>query len=231
MQAVSPHDNPVTNRELNLRLDQLVNQSVIAKQPVDLYKELGLERPELSLLSEKFLDSIQNMPEQNLAVKLLERLLKGKVKALTKVNLIQSRRFGDMLENNIEPLNQRGVTTELVIRKLIELAKNMQETEAAGESLGLSANEQAFYDALCDQKTAVQVMGEDTLQEIAKELVGTVRKYAATPDWVQRKTTQAAMRQAVRRMLKDHGYPPTFAPAAVDTIIEQAQTMAFENHN
>lgn len=88
-----------------------------------------------------------------------------------------------------------------------------------------------FYDALCDQKTAVQVMGEDTLQEIAKELVGTVRKYAATPDWVQRKTTQAAMRQAVRRMLKDHGYPPTFAPAAVDTIIEQAQTMAFENHN
>lgn len=231
LQAVSPHDNPVTNQELNLRLDQLVNQSVIAKQPVDLYKELGLERPELSLLSEKFLDSIQNMPEQNLAVKLLERLLKGKVKAMTKVNLIQSRKFGDMLENNIEALNQRGVTTEIVIRKLIELAKNMQETEAAGESLGLSANEQAFYDALCDQKTAVQVMGEDTLQEIAKELVGTVRKYAATPDWVQRKTTQAAMRQAVRRMLKDHGYPPTFAPAAVDTIIEQAQTMAFENHN
>ena len=230
LQAVSPHDNPVTNRELNLRLDQLVNQSVIAKQPVDLYKELGLERPELSLLSEKFLDSIQNMPEQNLAVKLLERLLKGKVKALTKVNLIQSRRFGDMLENNIEALNQRGVTTEIVIRKLIELAKNMQETEAAGESLGLSANEQAFYDALCDQKTAVQVMGEDTLQEIAKELVGTVRKYAATPDWVQRKTTQAAMRQAVRRMLKDHGYPPTFAPVAVDTIVEQAQTMAFENN-
>ena len=171
------------------------------------------------------------MPEQNLAVKLLERLLKGKVKALTKVNLSQSRKFGDMLKNNIEALNQRGVTTEIVIRKLIELAKNMQETEAAGERLGLSANEQAFYDALCDQKTAVQVMGEDTLQEIAKELVGTVRKYAATPDWVQRKTTQAAMRQAVRRMLKDHGYPPTFAPAAVDTIIEQAQTMAFENHN
>ena len=228
LQAVSPHDNPVTNQELNLRLDQLVNQSVIAKQPVDLYKELGLERPELSLLSEKFLDSIQNMPEQNLAVKLLERLLKDKVKAMTKVNLIQSRKFGDMLENNIEALNQRGVTTEIVIRKLIELAKNMQETEAAGESLGLSANEQAFYDALCDQKTAVQVMGEDTLQEIAKELVGTVRKYAATPDWVQRKTTQAAMRQAVRRMLKDHGYPPTFAPAAVDTIVEQAQTMVFE---
>lgn len=231
LQAANPRDNPVTNQELNLRLDQLVNQSVIAKQPVDLYKELGLERPELSLLSEKFLDSIQNMPEQNLAVKLLERLLKGKVKAMTKVNLIQSRKFGDMLENNIEALNQRGVTTEIVIRKLIELAKNMQETEAAGESLGLSANEQAFYDALCDQKTAVQVMGEDTLQEIAKELVGTVRKYAATPDWVQRKTTQAAMRQAVRRMLKDHGYPPTFAKAAVDNIIEQAQTMAFENNH
>ena len=231
LQAANPRDNPVTNQELNLRLDQLVNKSVIAKQPVDLYKELGLERPELSLLSEKFLDSIQNMPEQNLAVKLLERLLKGKVKAMTKVNLIQSRKFGDMLENNIEALNQRGVTTEIVIRKLIELAKNMQETEAAGESLGLSANEQAFYDALCDQKTAVQVMGEDTLQEIAKELVGTVRKYAATPDWVQRKTTQAAMRQAVRRMLKDHGYPPTFAKAAVDNIIEQAQTMAFENNH
>lgn len=231
LQAANPRDNPVTNQELNLRLDQLVNQSVIAKQPVDLYKELGLERPELSLLSEKFLDSIQNMPEQNLAVKLLERLLKGKVKAMTKVNLIQSRKFGDMLENNIEALNQRGVTTEIVIRKLIELAKSMQETEAAGESLGLSANEQAFYDALCDQKTAVQVMGEDTLQEIAKELVGTVRKYAATPDWVQRKTTQAAMRQAVRRMLKDHGYPPTFAKAAVDNIIEQAQTMAFENNH
>lgn len=231
LQAANPRDNPVTNQELNLRLDQLVNQSVIAKQPVDLYKELGLERPELSLLSEKFLDSIQNMPEQNLAVKLLERLLKGKVKAMTKVNLIQSRKFGDMLENNIEALNQRGVTTEIVIRKLIELAKNMQETEAAGESLGLSANEQAFYDALCDQKTAVQVMGEDTLQEIAKELVGTVRKYAATPDWVQRKTTQAAMRQAVRRMLKDHGYPPTFEKAAVDNIIEQAQTMAFENNH
>lgn len=231
LQASSPHDNPVINRKLNLQLDQLVNQSVVAKQPVDLYKELGLERPELSLLSEKFLDNIQNMPEQNLAVKLLERLLKGKVKAMKKVNLSKSRKFGDMLENNIEALNQRGVTTEIVIRKLIELAKNMQETEASGEKLGLNANEQAFYDALCDQKTAVQIMGEDTLQEIAKELVGTVRKYASTPDWVQRKTTKAAMRIAVRRMLKDHGYPPTFAPAAVDTIVEQAQTMAFEIHN
>lgn len=226
MKGNNPRHNPVANRELNARLDQLVNQSVFAEEPVDLYSQLGLERPELSLLSEEFLNSVQKMPEKDLAMKLLERLLKDKVHAMQKTNLVQSRKFGDMFDATIDELNNRGITTEIVIRKLIDLAKKMQTSTDEAKNLGLNPEEKAFYDALADEETAVKVLGEDTLQEIAKELVGVVQKFATTPDWVAREPARSAMRKAVRHLLKDHGYPPSFAPQAANTVIAQATQMA-----
>jgi type I restriction enzyme R subunit len=167
------------------------------------------------------------MPEKSLAMKLLERLLKGKIKAMTKVNLVQSRKFGDMLESSLDAYNQRGVTTELVIRKLIELAKTMQAAETDGQDLGLSIEEKAFYDALADEKRAAEELGADKLQEIAKALVKEVRDSAQRTDWVQRESARASMRIAVKRLLRKNGYPPDFTKSAVETVVEQAEKMAF----
>lgn len=226
MQTASDQTKPVTNWQLSLRLDQLVNQSVIAEQPVDLYQDLGLERPELSLLSEDFLDSVAKMPEKSLALVLLERLLKGKIKALTKVNLVQSRHFDEMLKDSIDKYNQRGVTTELVIRNLIDMAKEMQQKEAEGKDLGLTMQEKAFYDALADHKRAIEEMGEDKLQQLAKALVEEIKASASKADWVQRSSTKASMRVAVKKLLRKYGYPPDFSKDAIDTVIEQAEKMA-----
>lgn len=230
MQTASDSRRKIGNSQLNLKLDQLVNQSVLAEKPIDLYEELGLERPELSLLSEDFLDSVGQMPEKSLAMKLLERLLKGKIKAMTKVKLVQSRKFGDMLEASLDAYNQRGVTTELVIRKLIELAKTMQAAETDGQDLGLSIEEKAFYDALADEKRAAEELGAEKLQEIAKALVKEVRDSAQRTDWVQRESARASMRIAVKRLLRKYGYPPDFTKSAVETVVEQAEKMAFNEN-
>jgi type I restriction enzyme R subunit len=227
MQTATDENRKIDNSQLNMKLDQLVNQSVLAEKPIDLYEELGLERPELSLLSEDFLDNIGKMPEKSLAMKLLERLVKGKIKAMTKVNLVQSRKFGEMLEASLDAYNQRGVTTELVIRKLIELAKSIQAQETDGQNLGLSLEEKAFYDALADEDRAAEEMGADKLQEIAKALVKEVRDSAQRTDWVRRESARASMRIAVKRLLRKYGYPPDFTQSAVDTVVEQAEKMAF----
>ena len=157
--------------------------------------------------------------------------MKGKVKAMAKVNLVQSRKFGDMLQDSLDAYNQRGVTTELVIRKLIELAKTMQAEETDGDRLGLSVEEKAFYDALADEHRAAEELGTDKLQEIAKALVKEVRESAQRTDWVQRESARASMRIAVKQLLRKYGYPPDFTQSAVDTVVEQAEKMAFNEND
>lgn len=218
-------DIPDGNKKIDYRMRQLLDQSIISEPNVDIYKNLGLERPNLDLISDKFLDQVGHMDEQNTAVALLTKLLKGKVKALKRVNMIQSRNFKEMLEDSIQKYNDRGITSELVIRNLIEMAKKINAEQEKGNDLGLSAEEIAFYDALADHDKAVEVLGEKKLQLIAAELVKTVRKEAGV-DWQRRTNVQAKMRIAVKHLLRKYGYPPDIAPEAINTVVEQAEKMA-----
>ncbi|QBO35778.1 type I restriction endonuclease subunit R [Periweissella cryptocerci] len=215
----------MSEREIDYRMRQLLDKSIIPGDVVDLYEELGLDRPELNLLSDAFLAEVEQLPEKNTALSLLERLLKGQVKSLSRSNLIKARKFQEALEAAIELYNARGLTTEIAIRNLIEMAKEINEAKQEGQELGLSPEEVAFYDALADHDRAVEEMGEEKLHQLASELVKSVRKNAGT-DWTRRSNVKALMRREVKKLLREFGYPPDFAVEAVDTVVEQAEKMA-----
>lgn len=212
-------------KSIDYRMRQLLDKSIIPGEVVDLYKDLGLERPELDLLSDEFLTEVQNMPQKNVALDLLERLLKDQVKALTRTNLVKAKKFDEMLATSIELYNARGLTTEIVIRQLIEMAKDINKAQKEGEELGLSPEEVAFYDALADHDKAREEMGEEKLHQLAAKLVEEVRKNTGT-DWVRRDSARAQMRVAVKKLLRQFGYPPDFAAEAIDTVVTQAEKMA-----
>lgn len=220
-----PEDDSDGNKKIDYRMRQLLDQSIIAEPNVDIYKDLGLERPNLDLISDKFLDQVGHMDEQNTAVALLTKLLKGKVRSLKRVNMVQSRKFKEMLEDSIQKYNNRGITSELVIRNLIEMAKKINAEQEKGKDLGLSPEEVAFYDALADHEKAVEMLGEKKLQQIAGKLVEIVREEAGI-DWQRRKNVQAKMRIAVRKLLREYGYPPDMEKSAISTVVEQAEKMA-----
>lgn len=211
--------------EVDYRLLQLIDQSIITEPEVDIYKDLGLERPSLDLISDEFLQKVSEMEEKDLAINILEKILRAKVKLIKATNVVQGRKFQEMLENSIKEYNLRGITSEIMIRKLIEMAQEINKEQQKGKDLGLSPEEIAFYDALANREKAVQMLGEETLHKIAHELVKTVRANAGV-DWSRRKNVQAKMRMAVKRLLRKYGYPPDFASEAVDNVLEQAERMA-----
>ena len=211
--------------DVKYQMQQLLDQSIISEPNVDLYDELGIKRQNIDLISDKFLQKVDKMPEKDVAITLLEKLLKGKIKAMTKTNKVMSEKFEEMLRKSIDEYNKRGITSELVIRKLIEMAKKINAEQEKGKNLGLSQEEIAFYDALADHEKAIEVLGEEKLHLIAQELVKLVKKEAGV-DWEKRRNIQAKMRVAVKRLLRKYGYPPDIAPEAVNTVVEQAELMA-----
>lgn len=215
-------------KEVDYRLKQFIDQSVISEKDVDIYEQFGINKESIELISDEFLDAMKKEPEKDLAIVVLENVLKGKVKAMLKVNQTASKQFTEMLKKSIDDYNNRGITSELVIRQLIEIAKKIREQQNKGEDLGLTQEEIAFYDALADHKKAVEMLGEETLQLIAKELVKVVQREAGI-DWEKRESVQAKMRREVRRLLRKYGYPPDFQKQAVETVIEQAELMASNN--
>ena len=207
------------------RIRQYLDQSIISEPYVDIYKDMGLEKPNLDVISDEFLKKIQKMPEQNIAIIVLQKLLEGKIKSYQRKNLVQGKKFNDMLKDAIEKYNVRGITSEIVIRELIEMAKKMNAEQEKGKDLGLSDEEIAFYDALANHEKAVQVLGEEKLHMIAAELVKIVKKESGV-DWQRRRNVQAKMRVAVKHLLRKYGYPPDIAPKAVDTVVSQAERLA-----
>lgn len=180
------------------------------------------------MISDEFLQHVNNMQEKDVAIALLEKLLKGKIKAMTRTNKVTSQKFEKMLKKSIDEYNKRGITSELVIRKLIEMARKINDEQEKGKDLGLTPEEVAFYDALADHKKAVQVLGEEKLHLIAQELVKLVKEESGV-DWEKRRNIQAKMRVAVKHLLRKYGYPPDIAPQAVNTVVEQAELMASNN--
>jgi Domain of unknown function (DUF3387) len=184
----------------------------------------GLEKLDISILSDKFLAEVGDMPQRNLAVELLEKLLKGELKTRRRKNVVQARSFAEMLEQTLRRYQNRGIEAAQVIEELIALAKEMREANARGEALDLQ-NELAFYDALETNDSAVKVLGDETLRTTARELVATVRSNV-TIDWTLRENVRAQLRVLVKRILRNHGYPPDKQEKATQTVLEQAALLS-----
>ena len=214
-----------TPAEVEAEINQLVSQSVVTEDVIDVYQTLGLEQPDLSILSDEFLKDVEGLKQKNVAVELLNRLLKGQVKSLMKTNATVSKRFSDMLGNSINQYNSRSIEASKVIEELIQLAKDIKQEQQRGSELGLNSDEIAFYDALASHETAKEAMGDKELRAIAHELTKTVKENMGV-DWSKRDSAKAKMRVAVRRLLKKYGYPPDLQKMAVEQVVEQAELMA-----
>ena len=213
--------------ELDHAVRQIISRAVAPEGVVDIFAAAGLEKPDISILSDEFLAEVRGMPQRNLAVELLQKLLKGELKTRRRKNVVQARSFAEMLEQTIRKYQNRAIEAAQVIEELIQLAKEMREAGARGEQLGLSEDELAFYDALETNDSAVKVLGDETLRGIARELVETVRNNV-TIDWTLRENVRAQLRVLVKRILRKHGYPPDKQEKATQTVLEQAALLSSE---
>ena len=211
--------------ELDYAIRQIVSRAVASEGVVDIFAAAGLEKPDISILSEEFLAEVRGMKQRNLAVELLQKLLKGELAARKRKNVVQARSFAEMLEQTVRRYANRAIEAAQVIEELIQLAREMREANERGEELGLSEDELAFYDALETNDSAVQVLGDETLREIARELVETVRKNVKI-DWTLRENVRANLRRLVKRILRKHGYPPDKQEKATRTVLEQAEVLS-----
>lgn len=211
-----------TDEELNAAIRQIVSEAVSSDEVVDIFGAAGLTKPDISILSDEFLETVRESPHQNLQLEVLKKLLNDEITATSRTNFIQGKRFSEMLEKSLLAYQNRSIEAAQVILELIELAKEMREAPKRGDELGLSEDELAFYDALADHGDVREVMGDDVLAEIAHDLVETIRR-SVTIDWTQKEAVRADMRRKVKRLLRKHGYPPDKQAEAVLTVIEQAQ--------
>ena len=211
--------------DLNYAVRQLVSRAVASEGVIDIFAAAGLEKPDISILSDEFLAEVRGLPQRNLAVELLRKLLTGELSTRRRKNVVQARSFAEMLERTIRKYQNRAVEAAQVIEELIQLARDLREADARGEALGLSEDELAFYDALETNDSAVSVLGDETLRGIARELVETVRGNV-TIDWTLRENVRANLRRLVKRILRKHGYPPDKQEKATHTVLEQAEVLS-----
>ena len=214
-----------SEEELDLAVRQIISRAVASEGVLDVFAAAGLDKPDISVLSDQFLAEVRGMPQRNLAVELLQKLLRGEISTKRRKNVVQARSFAEMLEQTLRSYQNRAIEAAQVIEELIQLAREMREANERGERLGLSEDELAFYDALETNDSAVQVLGDDTLRDIARELVETVRRNV-TIDWTLRENVRARLRVLVRRILRIHGYPPDKQEKATRTVLEQAEVLS-----
>jgi len=214
-----------SDEELDHAIRQIISQAMVSDEVVDIFAAAGLKKPDISILSDEFLTEVRGMPQRNLAVELLRKLLSGEVKTRMKRNVVQARSFAELLEQTVRRYQNRAIEAAQVIEELIALAKEIRAAGARGESLGLSEDELAFYDALEVNDSAVKVLGDELLKKIAKELVATVRKNV-TIDWTIRENVRAQLRVVVKRILRKHGYAPDKQEKATQTVLEQARVLS-----
>ena len=213
--------------ELDHAVRQIISRAVTPEGVVDIFAAAGLAKPDISILSEEFLSEVRGMPQRNLAVELLQKLLKGELRTRRRKNIVQARSFADLLEQSLRRYQNRAIEAAQVIEELIGLAKQMREADQRGEALGLSEDELAFYDALETNDSAVKVLGEPTLRGIARELVASVRANV-TIDWTVRENVRAQLRVIVKRILRKHGYPPDKQEKATQMVLEQAAVLSVD---
>ncbi|ABZ85576.1 type i site-specific deoxyribonuclease, hsdr family [Heliomicrobium modesticaldum Ice1] len=213
-----------TGAHLDAQLNQLISKSISSNEVIDILQAVGLQKPNIAILSDEFLEEVRVMKQKNLAVELLNRLLKGKVKAFARKNLILSKKFSEMLEQAIKKYQNRTIETTQVIIELIELAKEVNKAHGRGENTGLTEDELAFYDALADNESARELMGDEILKQIARDLTQQIKRNM-TVDWSLRSSVQARMKMIIKRLLKKYNYPPDNREKALSTVMEQARLL------
>jgi type I restriction enzyme R subunit len=216
-----------SDEEIETAIKQILSDAVVADEVVDIFDAAGIKKPDISILSDEFLAEVKGMQHKNLALELLKKLLNDEIKTRQKTNIVQSKKFSEMIENAVRNYQNNLITSAQVIEELINLAKEIKEADRKGEDLGLDFREFAFYSALEVNDSAVALLGDDILRHIARELVDTIRKNSSI-DWTVRENVQAKMRIAVKKILRKHGYPPDLELKATETVIEQAKMMASE---
>ncbi|WP_048190700.1 type I restriction endonuclease subunit R [Methanobacterium sp. SMA-27] len=225
IKVTSPPGSQV--EDVDLAIQQILSTALVSDEVLDLFQLAGLKKPDISILSDEFLLEVKDMEHKNTAAELLKRLLNDEINSISRKNVIEARSFSDMLEKTIKKYHNRNIEAVAVIEELIELAKQMRQAQDRGENLGLTEYELAFYDALGVNDSAVQVLGDDILREIAMELVKAI-KSNITIDWTLRESVQAKMRVSIKRILKQYGYPPDKQKLAVKTVLEQANKVCEE---
>lgn len=204
---------------------QLVSRAVASEGVQDLFSAVGLNRPNIGVLSEAFLKEVRGLKQKNLAVELLERLLRDEIRQRAGTNVVQNKKFSDKLRETLTSYHNRAVETAQVIEELLAMAHEFNTATQRGAALGLSDDEMAFYDALCDNEAALKEMSEPALRAIALELTQNLRS-SVTVDWAVRENVRAKIRLLIKRILRKHKYPPLQEQAAVDTVLQQAEVLS-----
>jgi type I restriction enzyme R subunit len=223
--AKGAEGGPRADEDLDHAIRQIVSRAVVSDEVIDIFAAAGLRKPDISILSDTFLAEVRGMPQRNLAVELLQKLLRGEIRARSRRNVVQARSFAELLEQALRRYQNRAIETAQVIEELIALAKEMRTAGERGVELGLTDDELAFYDALETNDSAVAVLGQPELLAIARELTDTVRKNV-TIDWTIRENVRAQLRVLVKRILRKHGYPPDKQAKATQTVLEQAEVLS-----
>ena len=213
-----------TIEDMEFALRQLVSKAVASDGVMDVFEAAGLKKPNISVLSDEFLSEVKDMPQKNLAVELLARLLNDEIKVRSKNNLVKSRSFSEMLEVSLRKYQNRAIETAQILEELIRMAKEFDAAMRQGENLGLSSDEAAFYDALEVNDSAVKGLGEPILKLIAQDLVKEI-KNSIKIDWTVKESVRAEMRVRIKRLLRKHGYPPDKQERATNTVIQQAEML------
>ena len=213
-----------TDEERDLAIRQIISSAVVSGEVVDIFAAVGLDKPNIGLLDDDFLAQVHNLPEKNLAVELLERLLQGEIKSRFSSNVVQDKKFSDMLASVIQRYQNRSIETAQVMEELIAMAKKFREAANRGDQLGLHDDEVKFYDALANNESAVRELQDETLKKIAQELTQNLRENL-TVDWSERESVRAKLRLMVKRILKKYKYPPDQADNAVQLVLEQAEAL------
>ncbi|MBZ0194502.1 MAG: type I restriction endonuclease subunit R, partial [Deltaproteobacteria bacterium] len=217
----------ITQRDRELAIQQIVSRAVVSTEIVDILAAAGIKSPDISILSDEFLAEVQKMAKKNLALEALRKLINDSIRSRSKTNVVQTRAFSDRIEGAVDRYHANAITTAEMLQELIQLAKDIREARLRGEESGLSDEEIAFYDALAENESAVQVMGDDKLKVIAYELLTSLRANV-TVDWAHSENTRARMRVLVKRILRKYGYPPDLQDKAVQTVLQQAEALSAE---
>ena len=216
-----------TDEQRELAIRQIINSAIVSEEVVDVFDAVGLDKPNIGILDDAFLAEVRNLPERNLAVELLERLLEGEIKSRFAGNVVQAKKFSELLSNVIKRYQNRAIETAQVIEELIEMARKFRAAANRGEALGLTEDEVRFYDALADNASAVRELSDETLKKIAHELTENLRQNI-TVDWSARESIRARLRLMVKRILRKYKYPPDQQEAAIELVLQQAEVLGEE---
>lgn len=214
-----------TDFEIETAIKQVIDQAIVSEQVVDIFDAAGIKKPELSILDDEFLEEMRNMKHKNLALEVLKKLLNDEIKIRSKHNIVQSRTLMEMLESSIKRYQNNLITAAEIIQEMIDLAKEIKEADKRGEKMGLSKDELAFYDAVAQNQSAKDLLGDDVLLKLARVLVERVKENASI-DWTVKESVKKKLKVIVKRTLRQYGYPPDLQKLATDTVLSQAEALA-----